>query len=44
MTVFDSMIKILRTYAGKPLSPRYKVIGRGEREATPLHSDKYGYY
>lgn len=43
MTVFDSMVKILVTYAEKPLSPRYKVI-RGEREATPLHSDKYGYY
>jgi hypothetical protein len=44
MTAIEQMVKILRTYAGKPLSPRYKVLGHSGREATALHSDKYGYY
>jgi hypothetical protein len=44
MTVFDSMVKILVTYAGKPMSPRYKVLGRSGLEATPAHSDKNGYF
>jgi hypothetical protein len=44
MSVFDSMIKILVTYSGKPLSPRYKVLGRSGLEATPGHSDKNGYF
>lgn len=44
MTVFDSMVKILVTYAGKPLSPRHKYVGRGEHEATPAHKDKHGYF
>ena len=44
MSAFSQMVKILVTYSGKPLSPRYKVLGHSGREATASHSDKYGYF
>lgn len=44
LNAFDQMVKVLKTYAGKPLSPRYKVLGRSGIEATACHADKYGYF
>lgn len=44
MNAFDSMVKILVTYAGKPLSPRYKILGRSGLEAGAAHKDKFGYF
>jgi hypothetical protein len=44
MSAFDQMVKILVTYSGKPLSLRYKILGKSGLEATAQHSDKYGYF